>query len=118
MRGNAGLSEAQAGVKNASRNNNNLRYADDTNLMAESRGTKEPLDEGERESEKAGLKLNIPNETSCTLISFSWFPLLPNMDNHQFCFVSINIPTLDIAYIWNHTVAILFCMASFTEHIY
>ena len=59
MRGNAGLSEAQAGVKNASRNNNNLRYADDTNLMAESRGTKEPLDEGERESEKAGLKLNI-----------------------------------------------------------
>ena len=56
MRRNAGLSEAQAGVKNASRNNNNLRYADDTNLMAESRGTKEPLDEGERGEGKSWLK--------------------------------------------------------------
>ena len=46
--GNAGLDEAQAGIKIARRNTNNLRYADDTTLMAESRGTKEPLDEGER----------------------------------------------------------------------
>ena len=47
---NAGLDEAQAGIKIARRNINNLRYADDTTLMAESyRGTKEPLDEGERE---------------------------------------------------------------------
>ena len=45
---NAGLEEAQAGIKIAGRNINNLRYADDTTLMAE-RGTKEPLDEGERE---------------------------------------------------------------------
>ena len=45
---NAGLDEAQAGIKIAGRNINNLRYADDTTLMTESRGTKEPLDEGER----------------------------------------------------------------------
>ena len=45
---NAGLDEAQAGIKIASRNINNLRYADDTTLMAESRGTKEPLEEDER----------------------------------------------------------------------
>ena len=45
---NAGLEEAQAGIKNARRNINNLRYADDTTLMAESEGTKKPLDESER----------------------------------------------------------------------
>ena len=44
---NAGLDEAQAGIKTAGRNINNLRYADDTTLIAE-RGTKVPLDEGER----------------------------------------------------------------------
>ena len=55
---NARLDEAQAGVKIAGRNINNLRYVDDTTLMAE-RGTKEPLEETERGSEKAGLKLNI-----------------------------------------------------------
>ena len=44
---NAGLDEAQAGIKIARRNINNLRYADDTTLTAERR-TKEPLDEGER----------------------------------------------------------------------
>ena len=43
---NAGLNEAQAGIKTAGRNINNLRYADDNTLMEESRGTKEPLDEG------------------------------------------------------------------------
>ena len=43
---NAGLDEAQAGIKVAGRNINNLRYADDTTLMTESRGTKELLDEG------------------------------------------------------------------------
>ena len=41
------------------RNINNLRYPSDTTLMAERRGTKEPLDEGEGESERASLKLNI-----------------------------------------------------------
>ena len=58
---NAGLDEAQAGVKTAGRNINNLRYADDTTLMAK-RGTKEPLDEGKEESEKAGLKQHSKNE--------------------------------------------------------
>ena len=56
---NIWLEEAQAGIKIAGRNINNLRYADDITLMAESRGTKEPLDEGEKRNEKAGLKLNI-----------------------------------------------------------
>ena len=45
---NAGLDEAQAGIKVARRNINNLRYADDTTLMAESEETKEPLDESKR----------------------------------------------------------------------
>ena len=45
---NAGLEETQAGIKIAGRNINNLRYADDITLIVESRGTKEPLDEGER----------------------------------------------------------------------
>ena len=43
---NAGLEETQAGIKIARRNINNFRYADDTTLMAESKDTKEPLDEG------------------------------------------------------------------------
>ena len=45
---NAGLEGAQTGIKIARRNINNLRYADDTTLMAERRGTKKPLDESER----------------------------------------------------------------------
>ena len=54
---NAGLEEAQAGIKIAGRNINNLRYADDTTLMAESeRGTKKPLDESERGESKSWLK--------------------------------------------------------------
>ena len=44
---NAGLDELQAGIKISRRNINNLRYVDDTTLMAESRGAKEPFDEGE-----------------------------------------------------------------------
>ena len=55
---NTGLYEAQAGIKIAGRNINNLRYADDTTLMSESEEAKEPLDEG-GENEKAVLKLNI-----------------------------------------------------------
>ena len=46
---NAGLEEAQAGIKIDGRNINNLRYADDTTLMAESKETKQTLDESERE---------------------------------------------------------------------
>ena len=57
---NAGLEEAQAGIKLAGRNINNLRYADDTTLMAESKEElKSLLMKGKVESEKASLKLNI-----------------------------------------------------------
>ena len=55
---NAGLEEAQAGIKIAKRNINNLRYTDDTTLMAESEELKSLLKVRE-ESEKVGLKLNI-----------------------------------------------------------
>ena len=57
--GNAGLDEAQAGIKIAGRNINNLRYADDTTLIAESEGLKSFLMKVKKESEKVGLKLNI-----------------------------------------------------------
>ena len=57
---NTGLEEAQAGIKIARRNINNLRYADDTTLMAESKEElKSLLMKVKEESEKAGLKLNI-----------------------------------------------------------
>ena len=55
----AGLEEAQAGIKIARRNINNLRYADDTTFMAESEELKSLLMKMKEESEKAGLKLNI-----------------------------------------------------------
>ena len=56
---NAGLDESQAGIKIAGRNINNLRYADDTTLMAESEEELKNLLMRKGESEKAGLKLNI-----------------------------------------------------------
>ena len=56
---NAGLEEAQAGLKIAGRNINNLRYADDTTLMAENEEFKSLLMKVKEESEKVGLKLNI-----------------------------------------------------------
>ena len=59
---NAGLDEAQAGIKIAGRNINNFRYADDTTLMAESEEElKSLLMEAKEESEKVGLKLKIQN---------------------------------------------------------
>ena len=59
---NAGLEETQAGIKIASRNISNLRYADDTTLMAESeKELKSLLMKVKEESENAGLKLNIQN---------------------------------------------------------
>ena len=59
---NAGLDEAQSGIKIAGRNINNLRYADDTTLMAESKEElKSLLMKVKKESEKVGLKLNIQN---------------------------------------------------------
>ena len=60
IRRNAGLDEAQAGIKNAGRNSNNHRYVDDTTLMAESdEELKSLLMKVKEESEKVGLKLNI-----------------------------------------------------------
>ena len=56
---NAGLDEAQAGIKIAGRNINNLRYADDTTLMAERKEEIKSLLNVKKESEKFGLKLNI-----------------------------------------------------------
>ena len=56
---NAGLDEAQAGIKIAGRNINNLRYADDTTLMAESKELKSLLMKVKEESQKLWLKLNI-----------------------------------------------------------
>ena len=56
---NAGLEEAQAGIKIARKNINNLRCADDTTLMAESEELKRLLKKVKEESEKVGLKLNI-----------------------------------------------------------
>ena len=56
---NAGLEEAQAGIKVAGRNINNLRYADDTTLMAEIEELKSLLMKVKEESEEVGLKLNI-----------------------------------------------------------
>ena len=58
---NAGLNEAQAGLKIARRNTNNLRYADDITLMAENKELKSLLMKVKEESEKVGLKLNIQN---------------------------------------------------------
>ena len=67
------LDELQAGIKIGGRNNNHLRYGDDTILGKKQRGTKEPLGEGEKESEKAGLKLNIQkNKTMASSSIASW----------------------------------------------
>ena len=58
---NAGMEEAQAGIKIARRNINNLGYADDTTLLAESKEIKSLLMKVKEESEKVGLKLNMIN---------------------------------------------------------
>ena len=61
------MDEAQAGIKIASKNINNLRYADDTTLMAESRELKSLLMKVKEESEKSGLKLNIKKKNKLRL---------------------------------------------------
>ena len=72
----AGLDEAQAGVKFVGRNINNLRYADDTTLMSESEEElKSLLMRVKEESEKAGLKLNI-KITKIMVLSFLYGPTL------------------------------------------
>ena len=65
---NAGLDEAQAGIKIVGRNINNLRYADDTTLTAESEELKSLLMKVKEESKRAGLKLNIQKLTSGHLV--------------------------------------------------
>ena len=65
---NARLDEAQAGIKIAWRNINNLRYADNTTLMAESEELKSLLIKVEEESEKVGLKLNFRKRRSWYLV--------------------------------------------------
>ena len=71
---NAGLKEAQAGIKITGRNINNLRYADDTTFMAESKEERKSLlIEMKEESEKVGLKLNIQETkimASCPITSW------------------------------------------------
>ena len=71
---NAGLEETQAGIKTAGRNMNNLTYADDTTLMAESEEElKSLLMKVKEESEKVGLKLNIQKTSSWHLVpSLYW----------------------------------------------
>ena len=71
---NAGLDEAQAGIKLAGRNINNLRYADDTTLVAESKEeVKSLLMKVKEESEKVGLKLNIQkNKIMASGLITSW----------------------------------------------
>ena len=87
---NTGLEEAQAGIKIAGRNINNLKYADDTTLMAESEELKSLLVKVKEETEKVGLKLNIQKtkimasgpitswqidgETVETVADFFWAP--------------------------------------------
>ena len=72
---NAGLDEAQAGIKIARRNINNLRYADDTTLMAESEGElKSLLMKVREEIEKAGLKLKLKKKKKKKLTT--WYPVL------------------------------------------
>ena len=66
---NAGLDEAQAGIKIAGRNINSLRYADDTTLMAESEELKSFLMKVKEDSEKAGLNLNFQKNEDCGIQS-------------------------------------------------
>ena len=65
---NAGLEEAQAGIKIAGRNINNLRYADDTTLLAESEELKSLFMNVKEEHEKVGLKLKFEKQTSWLLV--------------------------------------------------
>ena len=76
---NSGLEEAQAGIKIAGRNINNLRYADDTILMAESEEELKSLLKVKEETEKVGLKLNIPR--GCYIIIKG--PILQEDNNNQ-----------------------------------
>jgi len=69
---NTALDEAQAGIKISGRNINNLRYADDTTLMAESEELKSLLMKVKEESEEVGLKLNIQETKMASSPTTSW----------------------------------------------
>ena len=72
---NAGLEEAQAGIKIAGRNINNLRYGDDTTLIAESEELKSLLMKVKEEREKVGLKLNIEKMKIMASCSFTFWQI-------------------------------------------
>ena len=72
---NSGLQEAQAGIKIARRNINNLRYADDITLMAESEELKSLLMKVKEESEKVGLKLNIQKTKIMASSPITWWQI-------------------------------------------
>ena len=73
---NAGLDEAQAGIKIAGRNISNLRYADDTTLMAESEELKSFLMKVKEESENVGLKFSKPGFSNMCTMNFQMFKLI------------------------------------------
>ena len=88
---NAGLDEAQAGIKISWRNINNLRYAEDTTIMAESEELKSLLMKVKEESEKAGLKLNIQKtKIMASGPNTSWLidrETMETVTDYFFCFV-------------------------------
>ena len=90
---NAGLEEAQAGIKIARRNINNFRHTDDTNHMAESEEElKSFLMKVKEESEKIGLKLNIQKTKimpSCPITSWQIDEETMGMNSHRLCFLGL-----------------------------
>ena len=85
---NTELEEAQAGIKIAGKNNNNLRYADDTTLMAESEELKSLLMKVKEESEKVGLMLNIQKtkimaSSPITSVQFSRSVMSDSLQPHE-----------------------------------
>ena len=87
---NARLEEAPAGIKIARRNINNLRYADDTTLMAESKELNSLLKKEKEESEKAGLKLNIQKtKIMASSVITSWQIDGETMESDRFYFLEL-----------------------------
>ena len=80
---NAGLDEAQAGIKIARRNINNSRYAGDTTLMAESEEELKSLLKVKEESEKVGLKLNIQKKKNSTFKKLRSWHLVPSLHGKE-----------------------------------
>ena len=90
IRQNARLDEVHAGIKILGRNNNNLRYADDTNLMAESEELKSLLMKVKKESEKVGLKLSIrKTKIMASSPSTSWQIDGETMESDRFYFLGL-----------------------------